>query len=496
MKNSIKRIAAGFLTLAFVAGVAPANVGDFLRENMAIVASAEIEPVIDKLDIYNTNSSTSANNWLTDKEKLSAVYKGYSSANTSYEIKFTKSPGIKSGIVTFNSSRIAKEITVVWGANNKYTLEVYGKNEPYDNVTNLYDSSKGDSIGKITYPNTKLEINQNCQYIGLYSPDGTSSFKSISITWKIDISQATVNLAEDNTVTSLTVDNEAITDLSSFDITYGTDEDHSSTTVPTEPGTYYAYVTPKSTNTDYAGTARSEAFDIASQTTDISQASITFDRTSVVYTGEEITPVVTVTLGDDTLTEGVDYEIADGSTTSATEKGNYTIAINGIGDYSGTASAVWQIVEPKPYTIGVNNGYFSNASGTSAEFAEQSVVTVVGDTLTGHWINQDGNVVSLDRHYSFYAMFDTNLTWVSNEASFEGIANINISNRAYNEATGKTTVNVTSTWDIPKGATIIEAGTLRTASTDQITSEQLQSATYLKKSTLKTTKGTFVSPSI
>ena len=111
--------------------------------------------------------------------------------------------------------------------------------------------------------------------------------------------------------------------------------------------------------------------------------------------------------------------------------------------------------------------------------------------MTGHWINQDGNVVSLDRHYSFYAMFDTNLTWVSNEASFEGIANINISNRAYNEATGKTTVNVTSTWDIPKGATIIEAGTLRTASTDQITSEQLQSATYLKKSTLKTTKGTF-----
>lgn len=82
---------------------------------------------------------------------------------------------------------------------------------------------------------------------------------------------------------------------------------------------------------------------VIAPTTDISPAVLTFDKPSVAYTGNEITPVLTVKYGDKTLTEGVDYEIADSSSTSATAAGDYTVTINGIGDYSGTVSAVWQI---------------------------------------------------------------------------------------------------------------------------------------------------------
>ena len=79
-----------------------------------------------------------------------------------------------------------------------------------------------------------------------------------------DISTATVNLAADNSVASIRVGDDTITDLSGFDITYGTDTDHTSTTVPTEAGTYYAYVTAKDTNTAYTGTAKSAEFTVAS----------------------------------------------------------------------------------------------------------------------------------------------------------------------------------------------------------------------------------------
>ena len=83
-----------------------------------------------------------------------------------------------------------------------------------------------------------------------------------------NISTATVNLAADNSVASIKVGDDTITDLSGFSITYGTDDSHTATAVPTEAGTYYAYVTPKDTNTAYTGTAKSAAFTVAAAATD------------------------------------------------------------------------------------------------------------------------------------------------------------------------------------------------------------------------------------
>ena len=79
----------------------------------------------------------------------------------------------------------------------------------------------------------------------------------------VDITNATVNLGADNTVTSITIGDTIITELSGFDITYGTDASHTATAPPTEPGTYYAYVAAKDTNENYTGTAKSSSFEIA-----------------------------------------------------------------------------------------------------------------------------------------------------------------------------------------------------------------------------------------
>ena len=93
----------------------------------------------------------------------------------------------------------------------------------------------------------------------------TSSFVKSSTSTVIDISNATVNLASDNSVASLSIGNDKVTDLSGFDITYGTDDSHTATSLPTTPGTYYAYVTAKDSNADYSGTAKSAAITLTPQ---------------------------------------------------------------------------------------------------------------------------------------------------------------------------------------------------------------------------------------
>ena len=96
---------------------------------------------------------------------------------------------------------------------------------------------------------------------GLYL-EGVSSINFV-IEMPADLSNATVTLGADNTVSSVTVGGNEITDLSEFDITYGTDESHTATEPPTEDGTYYAYVTAKTESENYTGTAKSAAFMVA-----------------------------------------------------------------------------------------------------------------------------------------------------------------------------------------------------------------------------------------
>ena len=174
---------------------------------------------------------------------------------------------------------------------------------------------------------------------GLYL-EGVSSINFV-IEMPADLSNATVTLGADNTVSSVTVGGNEITDLSEFDITYGTDESHTATEPPTEDGTYYAYVTAKSTSENYTGTAKSEAFTVVNAIT------LTADNVTIAdftYDGTEKTPVLKY--GETTLLKDTDYELLtpEGDTASATNAGTYTIHINGKGDYAGENIALtWKI---------------------------------------------------------------------------------------------------------------------------------------------------------
>ncbi len=89
-----------------------------------------------------------------------------------------------------------------------------------------------------------------------------------------------------------------------------------------------------------------ETFTIAKVKTDLSTAEVSSVKNQV-YTGERITPAVTVTADGKTLTEGVDYTV---SYKNNKYTGKATITLTGIGNYTGTKTTTFKIV-PKQASI-------------------------------------------------------------------------------------------------------------------------------------------------
>ncbi|MBQ3386722.1 MAG: LPXTG cell wall anchor domain-containing protein, partial [Eggerthellaceae bacterium] len=78
----------------------------------------------------------------------------------------------------------------------------------------------------------------------------------------------------------------------------------------------------------------------------ISSCSITWDTDEFSHDGSPHGPTVTVKDGDETLVEGVDYEL--GGDTSTAEAGDYELVITGKGWYEGKSSVDWSIVDNTP----------------------------------------------------------------------------------------------------------------------------------------------------
>ena len=79
---------------------------------------------------------------------------------------------------------------------------------------------------------------------------------------------------------------------------------------------------------------------LAPEKADLSEAEITLNQNSFVYTGFEIEPEFTVTLNDKTLTYGLDYVVTYADNI---QPGEATVTIRGICNYTGTASATFTI---------------------------------------------------------------------------------------------------------------------------------------------------------
>ncbi|MCR5541729.1 MAG: hypothetical protein K6F71_13055 [Ruminococcus sp.] len=501
--NIIKRLTAGFFTLAFVAGATPANVGGFLKQSTTIVASAKVIEVTDVLDANNITTSTSDTEW-SGLKLYGATYAGKTTKNKNGPIIITATT-VKNdvGIVSTSSGGKAKKVTVDWNGYNTKTLELYGKHTAYTDAQDLYsDKTSGDLIGSITSPKTELNLKNlesQYEYIGLRSSSGEIKLNSISITWEknvaTDISQATVDLAADNTVSSITVDDEAITNLSDFDITYGIDENHTSTTVPTEPGTYYAYVTPKNTNTDYTGTARSAEFVIEAQKPNIANATLTFDKMRVKYTGNEISATFTVKDGEKTLVEGTDFTVSgDIRATEVNNVEGYTVTITGINDYTGELTDKWYIDPLNTFNVSTVNGTVKTTMPVGG-FKENQSVTVVGDgNITGYGWYEDNWLVSTKQTYQFYVSHDTNLIWktleeTDAEKAILGTASINIGSQI--DSDKKITLPILASWELPTDAKNVTATTYRyfTSGTEIVTAEYVIANGTPKILSVKKAKG-------
>ena len=114
----------------------------------------------------------------------------------------------------------------------------------------------------------------------------------------------------------------------------------------------------------------------------IKGAKVTLSGTSFAFTGsEQRVTVESVTLGSTTLTAGTDYDVKDGTT--GTDKGSYTVTVEGKGNYTGTASAYW--------SIGLGTPVIEKIPTASAVTYGQ---TLADSALTDGKAAADGNTVA------------------------------------------------------------------------------------------------------
>ena len=151
-----------------------------------------------------------------------------------------------------------------------------------------------------------------------------------------------------------------------------------STAVPTEVGLYTVTVVCEMNDMFHKGIAN---FAITQK--DISGAVVTLSDYELAYNGSaQSVTVSSVKLGTKALVEGTDYTIADASQLSRKELGTNTVIINGIGNYTGTASASFEIVKRSVTAEAVVTG--------SAVYNGKGQTPAVRVTYT-----ENGNVVEL-----------------------------------------------------------------------------------------------------
>ena len=130
-------------------------------------------------------SGTRYADWENKKLSSSAVYAGYSAGGN--EAIQLRSKNENSGIVSTVSGGKLSKVAVNWHVNTQdgRTLDIYGKNSPYNDATDLYDATdRGTKLGSIAKgSSTELTIAGDYNYVGVRSNNGALYLNSLTITW-------------------------------------------------------------------------------------------------------------------------------------------------------------------------------------------------------------------------------------------------------------------------------------------------------------------------
>lgn len=213
----------------------------------------------------------------------------------------------------------------------------------------------------------------------------------------VSIDSATVKYAEyDNIyngsekkpkVTSIvTEDGTTITDLNAFDVTYTNNVDKGTATIT---------VKPKSTNSNYTGTA-STTFTIKKATIDSCTAE--YSGKMMWNNGQAITPEITLKLGNYTLVKGIDYTVTYNNNQNETETTKAEINVTGTGNFTGTKTYYFEITRNR---TDINDSSIS-VSASDLEYDGGKEVTPV---IT---VTQDGKLLAEGESYDVTVTNKTN----------------------------------------------------------------------------------------
>lgn len=144
--------------------------------------AATVTDVIKATDLKATSTSYTAFSNL--KFNSDAVYAGRTAKDNSGNIQL-RSKNSDSGIFTTVSGGTIKSVTITYGSGSN-TVDIYGKNTPYEKVGDLYASSaatQGTKIGSLSGTGT-VTVTGDYKYIGIRSYNGALYLKDISIEWE------------------------------------------------------------------------------------------------------------------------------------------------------------------------------------------------------------------------------------------------------------------------------------------------------------------------
>ena len=125
-----------------------------------------------------------------------------------------------------------------------------------------------------------------------------------------------------------------------------TDESLYTTSIPTatDAGTYYVWY--KVVGDDNLNNSEAEKVTVTISQLSIKNATVSLDKTDLVYTGsEQSVQVSSVKIGETVLKANSDYEV---SGTTGTNKGDYTVTVTGKGNYKDVVTSKWNIAMATP----------------------------------------------------------------------------------------------------------------------------------------------------
>ena len=177
--------------------------------------------------------------------------------------------------------------------------------------------------------------------------------------------------------------------------------------VVTIVGVGTATITAKAEETDtHAAAQASYSLTVNPKALTAEDITLTLTESLYQYDGTAKTPVILLKDGNTVLEADKDYQVKDGSTTTASAIDVYTITLTGKGNYTGDISEEWEItrIAAPVITFDANGGTVAIASVTTEQdgtLAELPTATRSGYTFDGWFTEQTGGTkVTVDTFFS------------------------------------------------------------------------------------------------